>query len=124
VPPYTAIRWGEAVGLGVRDVEFLRRRLNVNENAVQLGVSHAVGPSKGRKARSVPVPPFVLDDLSVQCRGKAPGDPVSPGPDAATCRGRSRQAGGSPKSSGEPRSRRSRPTICGTLVRPWLCRPG
>jgi integrase len=43
---YTGIRWGEAVGLRVRDVEFLRRRLNVNENAVQLGVNHAVGPTK------------------------------------------------------------------------------
>jgi len=37
---YTGIRWGEAVGLRVRDVEFLRRRLNVIENAVQLGVNH------------------------------------------------------------------------------------
>ena len=49
---YTGIRWAEAVGLRVRDVEFLRRRLNVNENAVQLGVTHAVGPTK----RNVPGP--------------------------------------------------------------------
>jgi integrase len=73
---YTGIRWGEAIALKVRDVEFLRRRLNVSENAVQLGVDHAVGPTKGRKARSVPVPEFVLDELSVQCRGKALGDLV------------------------------------------------
>ena len=78
---YTGIRWGEAVGLRIRDVEFLRRRLKVNENAVQLGVSHAVGPTKGRKARSVPVPAFVLDQLSLQCGGKALGDLVFPGPD-------------------------------------------
>jgi Phage integrase family len=32
---------------------------------------HAVGPTKGRKARSVPVPMFVLEELSVQCKGKA-----------------------------------------------------
>ena len=78
---YCGVRWGEAVALRVRDVEFLRRRLSVSENAVQLGVSHAVGPTKGRKARSVPVPAFVLDDLSVQCGGKAAGDLVFPGPD-------------------------------------------
>jgi integrase len=78
---YTGIRWGEAVGLRVRDVEFLRRRLNVNENAVQLGVNHAVGPTKGRKARSVPVPAFVLDELSVQCGEKAPSDLVFPATD-------------------------------------------
>ena len=60
VVAYCGIRWGEAVGLRVRDVQFLRRRLNVNENAVQLGVNHAVGPTKGKKDRSVPVPEFVL----------------------------------------------------------------
>jgi integrase len=76
---YCGLRWGEAIGLRVRDVEFLRRRLSVSENAVQLGTRHAVGPTKGRKARSVPVPAFVLDELSVQCKGKAPGDLVFPG---------------------------------------------
>jgi integrase len=78
---YCGLRWGEAIGLRVRDVEFLRRRLSVHENAVQIGVEHAVGPTKGRKARSVPVPAFVLDELSAQCAGKAPGDLVFPGPD-------------------------------------------
>jgi integrase len=75
---YCGVRWGEAVALRVRDVEFLRRRLSVSENAVQLSVNHAVGPTKGRKARSVPVPACVLDDLSVKCEGKAPGDLVFP----------------------------------------------
>ena len=78
---YCGIRRGEAIALRVRDIEFLRRRLAVHENAVQLGVDHAVGPTKGRKARSVPVPGFVLDALSVQCTGKAPGDLVFGGPD-------------------------------------------
>jgi integrase len=65
---YCGIRWGEAIGLRVADVEFLRRRLSLAENAVQLSVNHAVGPTKGRKARSVPVPVFVLDELSVRVR--------------------------------------------------------
>ncbi|WP_099022642.1 tyrosine-type recombinase/integrase [Mycolicibacterium palauense] len=73
---YTGVRWGEAVALRVRDVEFLRRRLNVHENAVQLGVDHAVGTTKGRKSRSVPVPTFVLDELSAQCKDKGPADLV------------------------------------------------
>lgn len=77
---YTGLRWGEAIALRVRDVEFLRRRLSVHENAVQLGVEHAVGPTKGRVARSVPVPAFVLDELSVQCAGKAPEDLVFSAP--------------------------------------------
>jgi integrase len=78
---YTGIRWGEAIGLRVRDIEFLRRRLSVSENAVQLSVNHAVGPTKGRKARSVPVPAFVLAELSLKCQGKDPGDLVFAGPD-------------------------------------------
>ena len=76
---YCGLRWGEAIGLRVRDVEFMRRRLAVHENAVQIGTRHAVGPTKGRLARSVPVPTFVLDELSVQCKGLAPGDLVFPG---------------------------------------------
>jgi integrase len=77
---YCGLRWGEAVALRVRDIEFLRRRLSVSENAVQLGVRHAVGPTKGRKARSVPVPEFVLNELSAQCADKHPSDLVFPGP--------------------------------------------
>lgn len=77
---YCGLRWGEAIALRVSDVEFLRRRISVSENAVQIGTRHAVGPTKGRKARSVPVPAFVLDELSLQCAGKAPGDVVFSGP--------------------------------------------
>jgi integrase len=62
--------------LRVKDVEFLKRRLTLSENAVQLGISHAVGPTKGRKARSVPVPMFVLDELSRRCTDKTPDELV------------------------------------------------
>ena len=71
---YCGLRWGEAVALRFRDVEFVRRRLLVSENAVQLSVDHAVGPTKGRKARSVPVPAFVLDELSMLGASKSPSD--------------------------------------------------
>jgi|SRR5271165_4091389 len=69
---YTGIRWGEAVALRVSDVQFLRRRLSVHDNAVQLGVDHAVGVTKSRQERSVPVPSFVLDELSAQVKGRGP----------------------------------------------------
>ncbi|SOJ56453.1 Tyrosine recombinase XerC [Mycobacterium simulans] len=78
---YCSVRWGEAIGLRVRDVEFLRRRLSVHENAVQVGVTYAVGPTKGREARSVTVPEFVLNELSVLCAGKAPGELLFATPD-------------------------------------------
>jgi integrase len=73
---YCGIRWGEAIALRVRDVQFLRRRLSVHDDAVQIGVRHAVGQTKSRAERSVPVAQFVLDELSVQCRGKDMSDLV------------------------------------------------
>lgn len=73
---YCGLRWGEAIGLRVRDVQFLRRRISVSSNAVQIGSRHVVGPTKGREDRSVPVPEFVLNELSAQCRSKAAGDLV------------------------------------------------
>ena len=70
---------GPTVGLRVRDVEFLRRRLMVSENAVQISGQHVVGPTKGRKNRSVPVPQFVLTELARQCEDKGPTDLVFDG---------------------------------------------
>lgn len=45
---FCGLRWGEAIALRVRDVEFLRRRITVAENAVQIGARHAVGQTKGK----------------------------------------------------------------------------
>src|ERR1700751_1571003 len=92
--------------LRVRDVEFLRRRLSVSENAVQLGVWHAVGPTKGRKSRSVPAPSFVLDELSVQCAGKVPGDLVFAGPDGGYLQRPKSATGGFRPRFERPRCRR------------------
>lgn len=78
---FCGLRWGEAIALRVRDVEFLKRRLVVSENAVQLGVDHAVGLTKGRKVRSVPLPSFVLDEVSRHCQGKLDDALVFPGRD-------------------------------------------
>ncbi len=60
----------------MRDVQFLRHRLSVHDNAVQLGVDHAFGRTKSREERSVPVPQFVLNELSVQCQGHGLDDLV------------------------------------------------
>ena len=38
-------------------------------------------PTKGRKAGSVPVPAFVLDELSARCAGKPPGELAFPARD-------------------------------------------
>jgi integrase len=119
---YCGIRWGEAVALRVRDVEFLRRRLSVSANAVQLGVEHAVGLTKGRKARSVPVPGFVLDELSVQCQGKAAGDLVFAGPDGKYLPRPKSADGWLLQRCAAPGCRPSLRMICGTRAHRWPSR--
>ena len=96
---YTGLRWGEAIGLRVRDLDMLRRRATVSENAVQSGrqihVGHPQGPQAAhRAAAGVPA--------------GLPGPPVrGPGPRGSAVPRRRRRApappaphrGGSPRRS-------------------------
>jgi len=71
---YCGIRWGEAVALRVRHCDEIRRRLLVIDNAVQLGVDHALGDPKDDEPREVPVPKFVLAELKKQMQGRGRDD--------------------------------------------------
>ncbi|CAN5349538.1 site-specific integrase [soil metagenome] len=68
---YTGLRWGEATGLRVRDLDMLRKRALVSENAVQVGSKIHVGTTKGHKQRTVPLPAFLLPYLARQCVDKS-----------------------------------------------------
>lgn len=68
---YTGLRWGEATALRVRDMDFLRRRAAVSENAVRVGGQIVVGTPKTHHARSVPWPEFLSTELARLCEGKA-----------------------------------------------------
>ena len=68
---YTGLRWGEVVGLRVHDLDMLRKRATVSENAVQSGKKMFVGAPKSHKRRTVPLPAFVLPYLARQCEAKA-----------------------------------------------------
>jgi integrase len=70
---YTGLRWGELTGLRVRDVDALRRRLAVNENAVRVGASIHVGTPKTHELRSVPYPDFLSLPIAKLCEGKPRG---------------------------------------------------
>lgn len=67
---YTGLRWGEAAGLRVKHLDMLRRRLQVDENAVKVGMEVIVGTPKSHRARSVPFPQFLAEALARQCEGK------------------------------------------------------
>jgi len=67
---YCGLRWGEATGLRVRDLDSLRRRVQVRENAVSVGGKIIVGTPKTHKVRSVPFPAFLSFPLAELAEGK------------------------------------------------------
>lgn len=64
------LRWGEAAALRVRDIDFLRRRIELHRNAVYVGSEFVVGTLKSNKNRTVVLPSFVVDALSQTAKGK------------------------------------------------------
>ncbi|UNN00737.1 site-specific integrase [Rhodococcus opacus] len=75
---YTGVRWGEATGMRVRDLNLLRRRATVDENAVEIGNQIVVGTTKGHKRRTVPLPDFLIPYLARQCEGRTRDELVFP----------------------------------------------
>ena len=69
---YTGLRWGEAIGLRVKDLDGLRRRLHVRVNAVWVGGAVEVGLPKNHQDRSVPYPKFLDQSLLELTAGKDP----------------------------------------------------
>ncbi|WP_246093129.1 tyrosine-type recombinase/integrase [Subtercola boreus] len=67
---YTGLRWGEATALRVGDLDTLRRRAQVSENAVGVSGKIIVGTPKSHLSRSVPYPAFLSNPLARLCEGK------------------------------------------------------
>ena len=68
---YTGLRWGEMTALRVKDLDFVRRRANVHQNAVGVGGAFVLGTPKSHQSRSVPFPGFLSTPLKELCVGKA-----------------------------------------------------
>ncbi|WP_237221835.1 tyrosine-type recombinase/integrase [Rothia nasimurium] len=67
---YTGIRWGEAVGLQVKHVDFERCRLSIERNLVEDGGRYEDKAPKSGKARLVPFPQFITPHLRAACKDK------------------------------------------------------
>lgn len=76
---YCGLRWGEAIGLRVQNLDLLRRRINVATNAVEVGREIVEGTPKTHKVRSVPIIPSLVPLLAKACEGKRPEDLVFAG---------------------------------------------
>lgn len=68
---YTGLRTGEAIGLRVGSLDMLRRRIQVQENAVLVGSKVIVGTPKTHENRSVAFAAFLAEPLARACEGKA-----------------------------------------------------
>lgn len=76
VMAYCGLRWGELAGLKAGKVDLMRRRLHVIE-AVSEVRGHLVWDTpKSHQQRSVPIPRFLVDQLSQAIAGKGPDDVV------------------------------------------------
>ncbi|HEY0260907.1 MAG TPA: site-specific integrase [Lacisediminihabitans sp.] len=68
---HSGLRWGEAVGLRVSNVDFSRRRILVRANAVKVRGTVVPGIPESHELRSVPLPEFLSGPLTSQCDQKA-----------------------------------------------------
>lgn len=68
---YAGLRWGEATGLRVRHINFLKRRVMVEENAVEVGGRIVVTTPKTHERREISIPQFLVDELATQATGRS-----------------------------------------------------
>ncbi len=73
---YCGLRWGEASGLRVKDVDFKRGRLEVQHTIVEVDGFQIDSEPKDYEARSIPVPASLLAEIATLVEGKEAGSPV------------------------------------------------
>lgn len=71
---FCGLRWGEATGLLVSDVDFDRNRIIVSRSATKVGGRIEVGTTKTGNTREVSMPGLVAEALRQQAAGKSPED--------------------------------------------------
>ena len=77
---YCGLRFGELAALRVRNVDPVRRRLQVEESVTEVDGVMVFGTPKSHHCRSVPVPRSLVDGLVEACAGKRSDDLVFTAP--------------------------------------------
>lgn len=70
----TGLRWGEAVALRPKDIDFARRRITISRTAVSIGSRVSFNAPKTGEVRTVTAPQRTFDALAESCAGKKPGE--------------------------------------------------
>ncbi len=73
---YCGLRWGEASGLRVKDIDFKRGRLEIQHTIVEIDGVQIDSEPKDYEARSIPVPATILAELKTHVEGEEAGSPV------------------------------------------------
>ncbi|MDP9093411.1 MAG: site-specific integrase [Actinomycetota bacterium] len=69
---YCGLRWSELAALRVRSVDLMRKRLDVAEAVTEVNGAQLVwGTPKSHERRSVPLPGFLVDELTPHLAGRA-----------------------------------------------------
>ena len=84
---YGGLRAGEMFGLRRARLDLLRGSVRVTETAQEVGREFFYGPPKTRAGRrTIPLPRFLVDELTTHCANREPGELVFPSPWGATIR--------------------------------------
>jgi integrase len=70
---YTGLRFGEAAALTVTDIDLARGRVRVHHSVTAVNGVMITSAPKSHRARTVPLPGFLVDVLRDHLRGRAPG---------------------------------------------------
>lgn len=68
---FTGLRAGELVGLRVKDLQLMSRRVHVHQSASEAYGQLQIVATKTYERRSVPIPKSLIDDLTEQVAGKS-----------------------------------------------------
>lgn len=83
---YCGLRFGEMAALRVRNVDLMRRRLEISESVTEVEGVAVFGTPKTHQRRSVPVARSLVDQLALQMAGKGPDDFVFTAPEGGVLR--------------------------------------
>ncbi len=71
---YTGLRWGEAMALRVRNVDRVRRRINIREAVAEVNGRHVLGSVKSHERRTIAFPSFLDVEVALACANKGSED--------------------------------------------------
>lgn len=83
---YTGLRRGEMAALRVKDLDMLRRVVNVDQAVTEVGRELIYGTPKDHFRRSVPFLSFLVDMLAERCEGKRADEFVFTAPQGGALR--------------------------------------